>query len=126
MSYRVEVDAKFIFEGGQTFLEANGQRLDLSKLDSIDEWRVTCYAIATQAMADLAQVATAKQAPVASTSQAGQQLGAEFRQHQDRVLQQTKELQDRIVGQYNDLKNIHADTLASVTAQRATKDATRS
>jgi len=119
MPFRIEVDGHFVFTDDAIVLTIGGTRLDLSKIENLEEWRTTMYLIATQSLARIAKPSIQKleghPAPrpaVSSTEEAMKQMGDQFRQQQDEISKRTQELQANLVRQYNELASVHASALS--------------
>lgn len=120
MAYTVQVIGKFVFTDTSTTLHVEGLQLDLRKIETLEEWNATLYAIACQALGQLmikptrpAQPAS----PIPSHERMVSELGDQFRRQQDEVAERSRQLEDDARRQYEELSRTYADTAKAVGIQ---------
>lgn len=114
MAYTVEVVGKFVFTDTTTVLHVEGLQLDLRKIETLEEWNATLYAIACQALGQLMIKPTPPHSPPASPVPSHErvvsEMGEQFRRQQDEITQRARQLQDDVRRQYEELSRTYADT----------------
>ncbi len=117
MTYRVQVDGTFTFTDTATTLTVNGLTLDLRKIETLEEWNTTLYAIACQALGHLITPQKPSPASPESPTEHMANMGAEFQRQQSEISARTQQFQDDVRRQYEDLARIYEG------ATKATKPA---
>jgi hypothetical protein len=118
MKYRVEVGGEFTFTDQSTTLEIQGLRLDLTKIETIEEWRTVLYGIAIRSLERIARKddlpPKVNPAPVQRHVAAATAMGdleEQFRKQRESLAEQTEKLQQDINSQYRELSSSYESAL---------------
>jgi hypothetical protein len=120
MAYTVQVNGTFVFTDTSTTLQIEGLQLDLRKIETLEEWNTTLYAIACQALGQLmmkparpAQPAS----PIPTHGSVVSEFGEQFRRQQEDIAERTRQLQDNLGKQHDQLLRTYADTAQAFGVQ---------
>jgi hypothetical protein len=118
--FQVQVDAQFVFTDDSIKLITSGMEIDLDKIESLEEWRITLYGIAANSLSGIAARAKAKPAPAAPTAKPSEgvtKMEDEFRRQQEDIASRTAKLQDDVTKQYRELQSVY-ESAAHATGRK--------